>query len=203
MDISALPSLTDLSEFQSAICDLYICMDAAYAEGAFKNGFVCTGCIDNCCMTWFHHHTLSEILHLKDGFLALGENLRIKAVENAKEVLLVKSRHDDKGGPFKAWCPLCLDGRCLVYAHRPMTCRLHGVSWKMTYPDGSVQTGPGCDVFEKSARSETGGILDRTPFYRQLASLERSLRAALSYNGRISLSIAEIIAQLAPASEKA
>lgn len=199
MDLNALPRLAELPGVAEEIAALYADMDAAYAKAAAKAGFACPGCEDNCCKTWFHHHTLGEILYLREGFFALGRQARDLAIENARLVLERKALHGASQEPFHAWCPLCENGRCLVYANRPMTCRLHGTNWSMTYPGGAVQNGPGCDEFEKAAKTCGSEPLDRTPFYRRLAALERGLRGGLGFNERIKLAIAEIVVLTAPA----
>lgn len=196
MDFNALPRLSELSGIENEIRNLYAAMDEAYAEAAARAGFACAGCDDNCCMTWFHHHTLAEILYLREGFYALGPEARKTAGENARMVLDLKAAHSGSTEPFRAWCPLCAQGRCRVYENRPMTCRLHGTSWRMTYPGGTVHQGPGCGEFEKAASESGAAPLDRTPFYRRLALLERGLRGILGENSRIKLTIAEIVALL-------
>ena len=201
MDIPALSKMVP-PEFRAALWGLFAEMDAAYEKASSDTGFVCTGCEDNCCMTWFHHHTVAEVLALYDGFCSLPENARSQVIQKARMVFEARKTHNDADGPFRAWCPLNFDGRCAAYAHRPMICRLHGLSWKMTLPHGIVQQGPGCGVFEGQALGKAEPALDRTPFYRRLAALEKDLRLALSFTGRIRLSVAETIALFAPPLEE-
>lgn len=201
MDIHAL-SQKEPPEFRAVLHSLFSEMDEAYEKAASETGFACTGCEDNCCMTWFHHHTAAEVLALYDGFYRLPENSRILAAQKAMAVLAAQKKHNDAEGPFRAWCPLNFDGRCAAYEHRPMICRLHGLSWKMTLPHGIVQQGPGCDVFGRLSPLAQDPALDRTPFYRRLAALEKDLRQALSFTGRIRLSVAETIALFAPPTEE-
>lgn len=201
MDIFALSKM-EPPEFRAALHSLFAEMDAAYEKAAADAGFVCRGCEDNCCMTWFHHHTLAEVLALCEGLRAMPENSRSLAVQKARDVLLSRKAHNDADGPFRAWCPLSSGGRCIAYAHRPMICRLHGLAWKMTLPYGVVQQGPGCEVFGRRPPVAKEPALDRTPFYRRLAAIEKDLRQALSFSGRIRLSIAEIIALSARPTEE-
>ncbi|MBI5844907.1 MAG: YkgJ family cysteine cluster protein [Deltaproteobacteria bacterium] len=201
MDIPALSKM-EPPEFRAALWGLFAEMDAAYEKASSDTGFACTGCEDNCCLTWFHHHTLAEVLAIYDGFCRLPENARSLSAQKAQDVLEALKIHNDTEGPFRAWCPLNFDGRCAAYAHRPMICRLHGLSWKMTLPHGIVQQGPGCEIFGRRSSAAQEPALDRTPFYRRLAALEKDLRSSLSFSGRIRLSVAETIAMFAPPLEE-
>ena len=55
---------------------LYADMDAAYQAAADHYGFHCDGCLDNCCLTRFYHHTHLEYLILRQGFLSLPREAR-------------------------------------------------------------------------------------------------------------------------------
>ena len=160
---------------------LYADMDRAYETVAETYGFVCRGCADNCCRTRFHHHTLLEYFDLNDACRRLAAD-RQRAVNDR-----VAMR--EAGAP----CPLWQDERCLVYARRPMICRLHGLPHRLHRPDGTAQTGPGCDAFHRCCGPALQR-LDRTPFYRQMAALEGELRQALDFGGRVCMTVAEMIA---------
>ncbi|MDY0163691.1 YkgJ family cysteine cluster protein [Desulfobotulus sp.] len=179
-----------LASFFSRIATLFDEMDRAYDAVTGEMGFTCTGCRDTCCETRFYHHTLIEVLYLLKGFSVLPEAERRVMEKKAEALCRAMEAHDEKGntGLFRGLCPLNVEGRCRVYAHRPMICRLHGTPWKMQGRDGEV-AGPGCAVFgdREDAR------LDRTPHYRALALLEQDLRKASGFAGRIRLSIAEIL----------
>jgi len=62
-------------------------------------------------------------------------------------------------------------------------------------PDGREEEGPGCAKFEKERNQK--GIpyrrIDRTPFYADLANLEKEVRGKIKYQGRFKKTIAEII----------
>ncbi|MDI6796767.1 MAG: YkgJ family cysteine cluster protein [Desulfatibacillaceae bacterium] len=173
---------------------LYQKMDAAYAKAARFVGFVCEGCADNCCKTWFYHHTFAEIAYLARAFEELSPQIRQQALENACLALDARKRHEPDSGPFFFLCPLNADGRCLVYEARPMICRLHGTAWKLGLPQGRWQQGPGCGEFEKVWQGRERGVLDRTPIYRDLAALEQALRRESGISQKIKASIAQLVA---------
>lgn len=180
-----------LASFFSRIAGLYENMDRAYGLVAEKALFTCRGCQDNCCETRFYHYTLVEVLYLLKGFSVLPEEERRRMEERAEAWYQSMKSHDAEGNaiPFRGLCPLNVEGRCRVYAQRPMICRLHGVPWKMLGRSGEV-TGPGCEVFGDGVDSP---CLDRTPHYRELALLEQDLRKKSGFDGRIRLSIAEML----------
>ena len=76
-----------------------------------------------------------------------------------------------------------------------MICRLHGLPYEMIRPDGKRGEGPGCAKFERD-RTQKGlpyRRIDRTPFYQELADLERKIRQELSAQERSKKTIAEMI----------
>lgn len=106
----------------------------------------CTsGCCDCCCSLF--DITLLDAWHLKSGFDRLPEQLRRPALAKAEARLAgLHQVWPDLAAPYilnlrpeEEWsalmsdedetpCPLLADnGSCLVYDHRPMTCRLHGL----------------------------------------------------------------------------
>jgi hypothetical protein len=76
-----------------------------------------------------------------------------------------------------------------------MICRLHGLPFEMQRPDGLIDEGPGCERFEKERIRQ--GLpcrrIDRTPFYRDLANLEKNIRQAVQYPHRFKMTIAEML----------
>jgi Fe-S-cluster containining protein len=90
-------------------------------------------------------------------------------------------------------CPLNREGRCVLYAHRPMICRLHGIPHALRRPDGRVLTGPGCDDYAAQCGPVVKARLDRTPLYTAMAQVERELRQALGFEGKTKMTIAEMI----------
>lgn len=185
--------------FIAGLSDLFCEMDAAYEKVAAQAAFLCRGCDDNCCETRFHHHTLLEVFFLLQGFRDLpqgaGEKIRSLARDRCREM----EAHDAKKTdiPFRGLCPLNDGTFCLLYGNRPMVCRLHGVFWKMQGRGGEIH-GSGCDLFEKACKEKglvSGSLfpLDRTQFYRRFALLEQEFRNFAQFDGKIKLTIAEIL----------
>jgi Fe-S-cluster containining protein len=168
-------------------------MDRAYDDVARPSGFVCNGCTDNCCMTRFFHHTLLEYLYLEEGLGKLVPEVLVEVKAQAESVVEQTAAIAEADRPVRIMCPLNQAGRCILYAHRPMICRLHGIAHMLRRPDGQTQTGPGCDDFYAQCGPSPDHQLDRTPLYVAMAKLERQLREALGYNGKIKMTIAEMI----------
>ena len=160
-------------------------MDGRYREVADHYGFHCRGCEDNCCRTTFYHHTVVEYLYLKVGFQTLAPQVRSEVRQLAQKVMAQPS-----GGLF---CPLCRDGRCLLYDHRPMICRLHGIAHELHRPDRGVSYGPGCAEFEAAAKGKPEIAFDRTEFYWDLSTLERDTRAALGVTQKIKMTVSQMV----------
>jgi len=76
-----------------------------------------------------------------------------------------------------------------------MICRLHGLPYQFCKPDGQKEEGPGCDKFEEERQLK--GLpcqrIDRSPFYRDLASLEKEIRQSIRYRKKFKKTIAEMI----------
>ncbi|MBU2489613.1 MAG: YkgJ family cysteine cluster protein [Proteobacteria bacterium] len=185
-----------MERFLPRIHSLYARMDEACALAAVEHDFLCTGCEDTCCATLFFHHTLAECLVLWAGIRDLPADVREQLLARASRVREAEAARGSGSGPFREPCPALVQGRCLVYAHRPMVCRLHGMAHAMTLPDGSCRTGPGCSLYEQRVAEfeHRPAPLDRTPLYQDLAALEREIRAEAGFSGRIRLTVAGILA---------
>ncbi|RJQ86507.1 MAG: hypothetical protein C4519_01975 [Desulfobacteraceae bacterium] len=173
------------------LAQLYNRMDQAYAQAALAHGFVCAGCEDSCCQTRFYHHTLVEYLHLKKGVSLLAPAEQQRLFQRAARTVEEMGAADGRGP--SAMCPLNEAGRCILYAYRPMICRLHGIPHQLRRPDGLRQLGPGCGDFDRQCGRSTDVFLDRTPLYAGLADLERRLRRQRAFEGKIKLSIAQML----------
>ena len=184
------PQYRSLLEKVSVIFDR---LDAAYRSVSGRYGFVCSGCEDNCCRSLFHHHTLAEYAYLYAGFNTLPNAERQVLVSRARQV----RREQGRKGPGRVFCPINEKGRCLVYRHRPMICRLHGLPHELHYPGRPAQQGPGCDAFAALYSKHPYFPFDRTPFYKEMAALEQELRRATGFNGKIKLTIAEMVSAFA------
>ncbi len=173
-------------------------MDAGYEKTAGNYGFVCQGCEDNCCQSRFYHHTLLEYMSIYRGFLGLTGQERQAVEVRAAEYCRQHAEADAAGTAVKPWCPLNANGRCLVYDVRPMICRLHGLPHVLCQPGGKVVQGPGCDTFQSHQPPGNSSFLDRTPFYKAMAGLEKEFRTELEVNVRIKQTIAEMIMSFLP-----
>ncbi len=185
------------SEYQKSSCAwatealarLFAAMDADYERAALAHGFVCRGCDDNCCRTRFYHHTLVEHLYLRQGLNALAADERGRIAARAAQVAASLAAAPSE----PVMCPLNAQGRCLLYAHRPMICRLHGIPHLLRRPDGRRQAGPGCGDFDRQCGAAAQPLLDRTPLYSALAELERELRRRLGFGAKIRMTIAQMV----------
>ena len=176
----------------NVLVEIYAAMDRAYGVAAGQLGFVCSGCEENCCRSRFYHYTYLEYFYLLEGVNQLEPARRLSVRQSAAKV-----RREDlikkNGVRNRPMCPLNLAGRCSVYPYRPMICRLHGIPHKLERPGQEVLCGPGCETFEQERRKQNDVRLDRTPFYRQLAELERKLKQEAGVDLKIKMTIAEMI----------
>jgi len=168
-------------------------MDRSYDIAAQSYGFQCRGCEDNCCLTRFYHHTYLEFLFLRQGFESLEVSarraLRAKALDVCRQLELA----DIEERAVRLMCPLNIDGLCTLYRYRPMICRLHGIPHELQKPGQPVMHGPGCDAFDRQCSEKPYFKFDRTRFYFEMARLENELKQTAGLNGRIRLTIAEMI----------
>jgi Fe-S-cluster containining protein len=168
-------------------------MDAAYERAAAAHGFVCSGCSTSCCRTRFHHHTLLEYLYLRDGFSGLPADGREGIQANAAAMAARSEPTALVAVDLRPMCPLNAEGRCVLYAHRPMICRLHGIPHTLRPPGRPAQQSPGCEEFHRRCGRPDGPLLDRTPLYTELARLEAECRRVLRLRRKIRMTIAEML----------
>ncbi|MCJ8501139.1 YkgJ family cysteine cluster protein [Desulfatitalea alkaliphila] len=178
------------SPLAAELAQLFVRMDAAYGQAARQAGFACRGCAQNCCRSLFFHYTLAEYLYLKAGLEALPAAERATIRQRAEAI-------PDPAAPAGVMCPLNAADRCLLYAQRPMICRLHGIPHRLRRPDGKQQIGQGCDDFYRQCGKGVQPLLDRTPLYVEMARLERALRGRTGYGGRIRMTVAQMILAVA------
>jgi len=167
---------------------IYRSMDRTYRDASAFYFFDCQGCPDNCCTTYFFHYTLAEYLYLLQGFWTLEEGMKEEIMGRATN-MCDPMRRDTY------LCPLNLRSRCLLYPYRTMICRLHGLPFELQRPGDQRSEGQGCAKFEKERMLK--GLpyrrIDRTPFYTDLANLEREIRTEIGYSQRFKKTIAEMI----------
>ena len=156
-----------------------------------------SGC-SACCRSLFDI-TLLDAYHLKLGFDRLPAGTREMVLVKCRErLILMREQWPEFEHPYvlnhrpeEEWEPLmpeedetpCVllgeDGRCLVYDHRPMTCRLHGIP--MIDSDGEVMHDDWCPMnFVDEDPLELPGLA--APFdaiIRQEVALVRDFTGAL------------------------
>jgi len=183
----------DKIEFLNRLRAHYSAMDLEYNRVSSKQGFVCSGCQDNCCLTHFYHHTWLEFFYIKEGIHTLSGKEQELVVESAHKVVEKKSQADMNGVEAFLMCPLNMDGRCILYAYRPMICRLHGIKYTLHIPGQGIIQGPGCEEFVKQTENSPDIKIDRTPFYQEMAQLEREFREMMGITERFKRTVAEMI----------
>ena len=196
MNLTPLPVHHDdpmLTTFFDRLEHIFSVMDRQYAKAANHYGFHCNGCDDNCCRTRFYHHTHLEYLYIHAGLDKLDLHTQRKLQARAVVVCRETALADENGMPVKLMCPLNSDGRCILYSHRPMICRLHGISHELRKPGQNVMHGPGCRMFDLQCSDKRYRKFDRTPFYFEMAKLENELKQTAGLSGRIKMSIAEML----------
>lgn len=184
---------TQKSKLFEDLADLYAEMEAAYNRVADRLGLSCDGCQDNCCTSFFQHHTHVEWAYLWEGLKACGQDRQKRFLQKAADYVDNSRLILARGDTPKIMCPLNEDGRCRLYTHRLMICRLHGVPNQFVRPDGKALRFPGCRTCqERYTGLEQTPVLDRTAFYKRLAALE------MAYVGgrprpRVRLTLAEML----------
>ena len=157
---------------------LYEDMERAYDRVAVKLGHTCDGCPDNCCDSYFLHHTYIEWAYLWQGLSFLPEDRRRVLIARANAYQIEAEKLIGAGERPKLMCPLNENGRCVLYAHRLMVCRTHGVPASMTRPDGKQLKFPGCFrcqdlVAEQGLDEHELPMMERTELLKRLVLLEQ------------------------------
>ncbi len=178
------------------LAQLYERMQQEYeATAAQAPGFSCSGCPENCCVSYFQHHTYIEWAFLWKGVRALSKDKKQDYLQRAEANVRKCQTALAQGLRPKVMCPLNDDGLCGLYAHRMMICRMHGTAHSLARPDGQVQAYPGCFRFQAAADENASPVLDRTPLYRELARLEQLfLGKAAGRAPKVDLTLAQMLA---------
>ena len=166
---------------------LYDRMDQAYAAIARKLDFGCRDCSDSCCHQTFYHFTWVEYLYILKG---LAEQ-----PDTDRAAILEACRQNCTAAPsLRPVCGANQEGLCRLYRYRPMICRLHGIAYRLTRPDGNIIRGPGCYRFDGCSQpGEPLLELDRTEFYAAMAGLEQQLRRRLAVATRLKLTVSQML----------
>ena len=171
-------------------------MEREFEDAAKYYGFSCSGCDDNCCMSLFYHHTLAEYFLIVKGFAELPADERSSVFERAGAYVSAYAGSPGEEGSLRIMCPLNVSGRCMLYGFRPMICRLFGLPHEFMQPGGGRVTGPGCARFQDRYGEKAYRRLDRTPYYARLAGLEKSLRETTGINGKIRMTVADMLVSM-------
>ncbi len=174
---------------------LYERMASAYAETSAAIGLSCEGCEDNCCTSFFQHHTYVEWLYLWQGLNRLPEEKRNEYVSRAQDYVRNAQAMLNNGVRPNIMCPLNDDGLCGVYEHRLMICRMHGVVNTLRQPNGRQLSFPGCfKCQELTSGMEDVPVLDRTDLYKELVKLEMGLLGSkIKSMPKVDLTLAQMI----------
>ena len=169
-----------LSEHQlKELEDIYQKLQQDYERVAGELNFSCSGCPDNCCDSYFLHHTYAEWAHLWIGFRQLDPTRRQSILDRAKAYLLQSERQLGAEQRPQIMCPLNEEGLCSLYTHRLLVCRTHGVPATMIRPDGQTLRFPGCfrcqETVEIRYNGQPAPLVERTVLLRRLALLENEL----------------------------
>ena len=181
--------------FQARLRDIFDAMDRVYNEAAEYYHFFCSGCTDSCCLTRFYHHTFLEYFNLLTGYRAAAKDKQDAILQKASTVCRETAAADRQGIRLQHMCPLNFDGLCSLYAHRPMICRMHGIAHELHQPGRPVSFAPGCHEFARQCGHKEYHPFDRTPFYMELAKLEKEFKQAAGINARIKMTVAEMVMQ--------
>ncbi|MCK4486732.1 MAG: hypothetical protein KAU38_08240 [Desulfobacterales bacterium] len=179
---------------------LYSEMEEAYNQAACKIGLSCRGCPDNCCASHFQHHTYIEWAYLWKGIQSRPNEKQREFMNRAGEYVKQSRGLLAQGLKPRIMCPLNDNGLCQLYEYRLMICRMHGVPNSFVRPDGKKMSFPGCFRCQQLySHLDEAPVLDRTGFYRNLASLEMAFVGQnIKTLPRVSLTLAEMLVQGPP-----
>ncbi|MFC1827363.1 hypothetical protein ACFLZQ_05500, partial [Thermodesulfobacteriota bacterium] len=107
-------------EFAEQVADLYRDMETAYDRTAEKLAFSCSECPDNCCDSFFLHHTYTEWAYLWHGLKTLDDKQLQAITEKATDYVIESEASLVKGERPIIMCPLNSEGLCSLYQYRMM-----------------------------------------------------------------------------------
>jgi hypothetical protein len=183
---------------------IYQEMETEYNRVAALLDFSCEGCPDNCCDSYFQHHTYAEWGYLWLGFRQLPTEEQQEILRRAKAYQGDCENAHARDERPQVMCPLNQNGRCVLYPYRLMVCRTHGVPATMTRPDGRRLNFPGCfrcqEMVEGRFQEKTEvPHMKRTPLFRQFAMLENDLLEGRRHlYPKINLTISQMLLQGPP-----
>lgn len=192
-------------ELSREISEIYQAMQEDYEKVAEDITLSCLDCPDNCCDSYFQHHTYSEWAYLWEGLRNLDGETLGRITERAKKYVRKSTEVLATGQRPQLMCSLNEDGLCALYQHRMLVCRMHGIPATLTRPDGQSMRFPGCfrcqEIVSNKYEQETDApAMDRTLLFRRLAVLESRLMGERRHlYPRVKKTIADMIVQGPPA----
>lgn len=163
-------------ELVAKMADLYLRMAQAYDLVARQLDFSCAGCADNCCDSYFQHHTYVEWIYLWVGIGELSAERRKALKTRAADYTVACEKALAKEERPQVMCPLNEEGRCSLYLHRLMICRMHGVPSSLTFPNGQIKKFPGCFRCQEIVGGRQAlPSVERASLFRELVALEQEL----------------------------
>jgi len=182
-----------LSPFFNQLAAVYAGMDAAYQKTATHYNFQCSGCDNNCCMTHFFHHTHLEYFYILLGIEELASIHKKNLFKKARDVNQKAMAAARQGETIRLMCPLNADNMCMIYKHRPMICRMHGIPHELKAPGRQPSFGPGCDAFHGQCGEKKLVRFNRTPFYIAMATLKKELKHSLGMTTKLKKTINQML----------
>ncbi len=183
--------------------EIYEKLQQEYGQVARSLDFSCDGCSDNCCDSYFLHHTYAEWAYLWVGVSQLSRARQQELIDRAKRYLEQCEQALSEDLSPQVLCPLNENGLCVLYKHRLLVCRTHGVPAAMTRPDGRTLRFPGCfrcqEIVESRDEQEQVPYVERTQMLRKLAFLENELLQNRRHLvPKVRLTIAEMLVKGPP-----
>ena len=184
--------------------EIYRQLQEEYQRVAQELRFSCSGCPDNCCDSYFLHHTYLEWAFLWVGFRQFDAARQGGILDRCRAWLAQCERALVKGERPQVMCPLNDNGLCSLYEHRLLVCRTHGVPATMIRPDGQELRFPGCFRCQEIVAGQYQKVqpphVARTPLLHSLALLENQLLEGKRHLlPKVRITIAEMLLNGPPA----
>lgn len=204
--MKSVREITLSQQLSARMADVYEVIQSEYDLVARKIGLTCSGCPDNCCDSYFLHYTYAEWAYLWEGLRTVNHETREDITARARQYLEECRRALSGGRLPQHMCPLNDDGRCTLYTHRMMICRLHGIPAVMTRPDGRILRFPGCFRCQEivgPTPPEDLPTMDRTGILQEMAAIESELLGGKRHlYPKVKRTIAEMIVDGPPMVDK-
>ena len=124
---------------------------------------------------------------------ALAQEKRDEYALRARENVAQTREALARGEIPRVMCPVNEDGRCGLYQHRMMICRMYGVP-NMLLSRAGLKQFPGCPKAMELVAGREYDRVDRTPLYRELAQLEMEfLGSRRNQVPKVDMTLAEMI----------